>query len=658
MLQAPLQGDDIPLFLLSDAYHTPGTALANPEGMPEAPLSAFWIGVFWKLGNGSLTVVRGAGLLLHALGALLLYLVVRVWTGRRDSVVAPMLAGLLLGASPAASGCLALLHSQPMVLAMTASLASALFFLLATPDARKTDELFLVLAGLFQLMAFAFHHSAVLLPVVLLFLKLTRFRTSGTSLRLSWLPWLALVAVSLSLSVAVPLSPSAWMISGSGYAGSAAAALLLGGLLVVLPSMPRMIATAIAVLLVLAGAVVSFQQGMQYVDPLGSFEQQSSKEAPADPAGHALQFLAAADKASTPEEQYAFLLQARELWGDNEAYGLSASEFRHALGKRLLQLGRAPEASEMLEPLLALAPFEAAGTEAALALARSLDEQKQIRQIADWYGWLKRRDALPREDVARYARMLLLSGDVTGSAALYAGVPELDENTVDGALKKQALAARNAAYALQETARKKVLENTGAVEGYIASGESNLISGNMLRAFYWLELAMRKDPKATRPWELAGIIFARHNQAEQFVQQWGSHDGVAKEVWLSLARQAALTQAWESALVYADQAVMPEGPSGEEYLAAFAAEMKRISVAEEWLKRAAEKRPEAPGPWLYLCDFAHASKKPEEAQRYLEEAKKRNASPEEVQKRIDRLNALEQGAAPEKSAEPVRTYMQ
>ena len=249
-------------------------------------------------------------------------------------------------------------------------------------------------------------------------------------------------------------------------------------------------------------------------------------------------------------------------------------------------------------------------------------------------------------------------GDMANATRQFVACTEIEEGSDLALLKKQATAAYSTATTLLEKAREKMMEAPTDPEGLILSAQRELLLGNTIRAFYWLDLTLRRAPEEERAWQLLGVVFARHNQVEQFIAQWGASKPQGDQAWLKLAQQAAQLQEWESALAFANRFVTAETPSAEEVLAAFALDRRNPKIAQEWLEKATIKRPESPSPWLVLADLAIALQQPASAQTYLQEAAARNASAEEIEKRKVRL---EGGAAerPEVTPfEPVRSYIQ
>ncbi len=94
-------------------------------------------------------------------------------------------------------------------------------------------------------------------------------------------------------------------------------------------------------------------------------------------------------------------------------------------------------------------------------------------------------------------------------------------------------------------------------------------------------------------------------------------------------------------------------------MAAFALEMQRPAVADDWLQKAIEAHPDAYGPWLFKTDIALSRQQFDEARRAIEEARRRSAPEEEIEKRKTLFDAPD-AQAPETPPifEPVRSVIQ
>ena len=175
---------------------------------------------------------------------------------------------------------------------------------------------------------------------------------------------------------------------------------------------------------------------------------------------------------------------------------------RRILGQRLLELGKVEQAAQLLEPFLNEAPFDEVGHAAALALARATDEKEQPGQIADYYAFALRTQEFPDGDVMRYGKTLMALGDTESAAQQFATLPEAPENSETDIFRKQAAMAHNTAQTLLDKAREQMTENPSDPAGYVTSAERELLLGNAMRAFYWLELALRRDPEQEKAWEI------------------------------------------------------------------------------------------------------------------------------------------------------------
>ncbi len=664
LLYAPMQGEEFRLLLHDELLHRPDTAIAAHDSMPGAPFAALAVGTLWLLSGGSIMLFRCAALLACVFSVMLLFQTLRLWLGRSESVTAPLLGALLFAVSPATVRVAAAVDAWPAALGGLCALACVVLFLKATEAVHQRDDLYLVLACSVLALAIATHHGLILLPVALVALDMLRVAPTG-KLRLSpaWTAHLAVFATAATVAAVIHFSGGALSAPGLPaplYFLSAVAATAAAWLIVMAPATVfRHAVTLVIVVMLPVGGFLSFRHAVDYLDPIARLERETVADAaPLLQERLALQFLDAARRETDPEKANALLQEALAVWRLRDADSPEASSARRVLGKRLLVAGQYADAAELLAPFLESAPFDPAGFDAALALARAAEVQGQLAQVADYYAFARRRDALPLDDAVRYGTALMRLGNITGAAMQFARLEELEEGSEAATHKTQAINAYNAAQAQLNAGRELIQEDPGDVLGYIAMAEGDLLSGNGLRAFYWLALTLRRDETQTRAWELLGAIFSQHDHAEQFVSQWGALKTPGDPSWLRLARQAALFQAWDGARTFAAQFVTEKTPTAEEFVAVFAMEMRRFSVARDWLEKATEARPDRYEPWLALTDIALAAQQAEEARQLLEEAQERNAPEEELEKRKARI----QGDAPlpdeAQPFEPVRTYIQ
>lgn len=662
LLYAPLQGADFALFFFDDVYHTPGTALQALERMPGAPLAAFSLGVCRRLGGGTVMFVRTFGMILLALAAIQVFQLLRTLLADRESVAAPLAGALLFIVSPAVAGALGESPGISVLMAVCFALAAAVSYLNATKTRFMVDWLYLVLACICLAAAFAAHHGMIILPAALVTFDMLRLDgRRRPRLTPSLTGGIVLTAAAGTLGAVAyvsgaalpPLSPL------FVFGGYSLAAIALPWLIGLLPaSAPRYAAGGLASLLIIVGAVLSFMQGFRYVDPMAYLEQDVREENNHHARRQlALHYLHAATRDEPVELRIDLLREAVALWPD-DADEFDA-RFRLRAAAELLALGDPTGAVTLVAPVLERTPMTAFGHRAALMLARAYDKTEHALHIADLYAFAGRRETPQPEDVLRHGLVLSETGNIVQAAAVFDFAPPQPENSYEDMMMQQSQMARRVVHSLRDRARQQLMEDPIASDGYVSSGEAELAGGNFIRAYYWFNLAMRRDQEAERAWEMMGLIFARHDQAEMFIERWAHVKKDQPEVWVALARQAALAQSWDAALAYVYQADVGEAPLPEEYLAIFAIEMQRMAVAEQWLARAAEAHPEAFSPWLLKADIAIARQQKEEALGMLEEAGRRNAPQEELDKRKERLDAMD--AAPrddERPFEPVRSIIQ
>jgi len=313
----------------------------------------------------------------------------------------------------------------------------------------------------------------------------------------------------------------------------------------------------------------------------------------------------------------------------------------------------------MVSPVLEHTPFTTEGLRAARLTAAALDETDNAAEIAALFSFVSGKDTLTETETLKYARCVFRLGDMNRAANLFGSLQEFPEDSADGMLQRQALATAKTAGALQESYRKEIINDPQSISGYAALAEASYASGNLLRAFYWLEMTLRRNPDTEGAWELMGTLFALQDSPEYFISQWGALKQDAAQPWFNLARRAAHNTAWDASYKYAGNAVRTGGLSAEEYMALFAVELNQLSRAEEWLSRAVKAHPLSYTPRLLKADVAIAQGDTGEARRYLDEARLLQAPEAEINKRLAQLRQNEKSeSSPGTSFEPVRTYIQ
>ncbi|MCK5863337.1 MAG: hypothetical protein KAH38_12685 [Candidatus Hydrogenedentes bacterium] len=662
LLYAPMQGGEFQLLLFDDLLQHPHTAITALDRLPASPLSTLAIGFFWWLGGGSMILLRTAALLTFVFTAMVLFQVLRLWLSRRESITAPMLGAVLFAVSPAAVDALANLNALPVLLGTACASAAAVLFLKATRKNTDTDYLSLVLASIALALAAAAHPGMLLLPVILIVLDLSRLTAAGRlRLQPAWTAWGLMLMISAAAAAVLhysgasftPLTPPVPLLLLSS-----AAAFFAAGLLVLLPGKNvQRVFSIFMIVLLSAGGIFSFKRALPYVDPIPSLKQQiAEREDPVLRDMLVLHYIESAQRETSEETRFALLQEALAIWQEQESGAVNAT--RRILGEHIFDAGYIEEAASLLEPFLSKMPFTDTGYKATIALARTRDEMEEPGQIADYYALARKTGSLSPDDVIRYGKVLIRMGDTTHAAQQFARLLDPPEQSEAGRLQKQSAMAYNAAEELWDKARQQMADDPTNPLGYVNAAERELLLGNKMRAFYWLELALRREPEQERAWALMGNTLARSGQANQFIAQWGSTKAQGDGAWLLLAKQTAMFQAWEGALLYASQFTTPETPTAEELLGAFALEMKNIQEAKNWFKRAAEAHPKRYTAWLALSDISTVMQQPEDAQHYLDEAERCNAPAEEVKKRRARSEGTNEEEAETEAFKPVRSYLQ
>ena len=683
LLYAPMQGDEFRLLLHDDALHHPDTAITADDLLPGAPLTAFVVGTLWWLGGETMLILRLVSLFFLAVSVALLFRMIVLWTHSELSATPALLGALLLATTPAAVEMLTAVDALPTLMGSAFALAGATWFLTAKSSQGQLDWPRLVLSCCALALAMAAHSGFVFLPIALLALdsNLNRLarrmpqagnehvkhgqdegpETGRTAAMTTATQLAALIATAITVAGVIHYSGGTlqWSLPGGLYLLSLVAALAVAWLWAVRPEMVvRRAITMVAIVAVIAGGVVSFRMGVERVDPMTRLEQQLSHDNGAACEQMVLHYCDAARRQADPEARAVLLQEALAVWRLCDDETTDNTVARRVLGTMFLAAAHDAEAAELLTPFLASAPFDDAGIAAALAVARAAEIHEQPQRVADYYAFAHRTEQLPQEDLIRQATAQMMLGNTTMAAIHFAALPGFDEDSEAGMYQAQALNTFNAARSQLTAARELIAENPLDVSGYVAMAESDLLSGNLMRAFYWLVLALRRDESNMRAWELLGMTFARHDHAADFVASWGALTPPGHEAWLRLARQAAGFRAWDAAQTYAKHFVSDDTPSVEEFMAVFAMEARRPALAREWLEKATAARPDNYAPWLALTDMALAMDNAGEAREFLREAQERNAPEEEVEKRHARIEGDLPVPDETQPFEPVRTFIQ
>jgi Tfp pilus assembly protein PilF len=324
----------------------------------------------------------------------------------------------------------------------------------------------------------------------------------------------------------------------------------------------------------------------------------------------------------------------------------------------LIAANKPEEALPLFRQALRLNPFD---RESALWMAHiyenkaaSEESREPLRRAIDYYQRAERLAPLAPEQEIRFAMTLAALGDIEQAYPRLFRATGGEEDSPWMPMLQQFDAMLRQIQSVDQAAATQLAQNTTAAEGIAGLAEAALLRGQTQRAFYLLELALRRAPGHDPAWILMGAACAQMEGADHFLEKWGRQRRRDKTVWDELARRCARSGAWEASLRYLDYAVgggeRPE--QAEIRLAEIALEMKQTQRAQWWLQQAVEKRPEDPAPWLRMADLAIEAQDKTRAGQFLAEAEKRHAFPEDIEARSKKAG-LDSGVP----FSPVRTII-
>lgn len=664
LIRAPIQGEELERFLSPLTVSGPAARLETGSLLTNGFLPRILLDGLWRTAGGNVTWERFTALLLHVLAAVLTFLLIRTWLGKREYVLAPLTGALSLALSPAAAAEISQSAGLAVLLAAVFFLGACLWYLTAHSVAGRYAYPRILLAAWCVVAAAACHPIMAVTPVIVIALyPLRRWNHEPLCEVHGYLSVFVLLAAGLCAAIVL-------LVNGRSFAPDTAYApyfLSVAGALAIgriagcdLPGPAKKGFMALVALLLLCFCVISFVWAARYADPVNALEAAYE----ANPEGSstrqlALQYYEEALQQENTEARADFVRQALAT-GPEKLKGAGHPAWEDLLwAKALMETGNPQPSADMAYSALTRAPFTETGSAAARLRAACLDEKSGAVEIASLLAFTGRGSAPLAEDALRHARALTRLGDLENAGNILATLPEFAEDTPEAQLQHQVKDVINRAHGLENTYREKIAKNPQDSSAYIALAESNILVGKDLRAFYFLELALRKSPNNQEAWEMLGLIFAKKNQPEHFIERWGNLRAEKADEWFTLARRVARAGMWNAAFVYSGLCVKDAVLSAEEYVAGFAVEARRPEIAREWLVRAVEAHPNSYNPRLLLADLAIAEGDFEGARRYLEEASRLQAPEAELAKRREKLVESAPGVSGRQEVlEPGRTYIQ
>lgn len=639
LLSAPPQADDLADVLRIQLEQTTDDAGTLKKNSDDHGVIPYLLSFVWKPGE-PLSRVRFLSLALHSSIAWMTMILLWLWLGSGSSILLPLLGGLLVVVHPATPAVVSELKGFTLLLQVFFFLASVISFLSSTTLLRK-HSFFLLLPAAFCLAAGAACHPAlvILVPGVIFIFAVTA--VAGTDSRTLYVPYLLLVAFALAVGVVMYVNEISLLRS------VVHPMYLVGlGLLFVIcrvihvwrPPLLRGAGLTVLVILLVVLGFMTWRKIPGYASPLSSLEQRSATSTDESLNEKLILYYYEAARHAEGEDRAELYrtvahIHSRQTLPPSAIPGWQ----RLLLADVYIAINEKGKAFPLLDSLLSEEGFRLLGLRAAELKAMALDESIATREIVDLLGFVSRHKPLDLSLRVTFGKALLLLGDVQHAAEVFGSLPSVSKDTPEGSMQQQVMMLAAAIQNQQESANKSISQDPTSLSGYISSAEATLLSGNFLRAFYWLNSILRRSPES-RAWELIGYIFARWNRPHEFVERWGttlqSQTGTA---WLDLAKRTATGQFWDAAYEYVKHYKSPDPMTPEEYLAIIALELHQIEIAEKWLLRAVEEHPDVFGPHLLLADIALHRMDFEKAERYLQNAEGRGAPEHLIESRKRRI---------------------
>ncbi|HQN02159.1 MAG TPA: hypothetical protein PLL36_13855, partial [Candidatus Hydrogenedentes bacterium] len=381
LIYAPLQGKDLQRYFQNDVFSRPATSLDGEEPPPVAAMPVYVHSFLGKVFGGP-SVLRVASLFLHVAASTLVFYLLLFWLKRRETILVPLLGGLLMAITPAGAAAMTQSDGWAMVLATVLALGGAVCFLSGTGTTSPGDLVKVFVSAWFAAAAAAAYPALVIVSVLYVALDLSRAR--GGHILSSCVDWTS-YGILLASGILVffllyrnpgPVSfqtPFVW------YLVSPVVILMVCRFVDVVPmGLAKRVLLCLLALSLVAGAAVAFMQSLWYADPVWQLEKQiSSKEDAPFRRQLALHYYYAAEQQKNKDEKRARIGEALSLWPLSEGMEESLPWERLLWGKALLQVNDRGNAVAMVAPLLNRTPLSPAGRLAARLMATALDEKEK-----------------------------------------------------------------------------------------------------------------------------------------------------------------------------------------------------------------------------------------------------------------------------------------
>jgi protein O-mannosyl-transferase len=409
----------------------------------------------------------------------------------------------------------------------------------------------------------------------------------------------------------------------------------------------RLIAGSLAAVLTLALAAISFQRCSLWTRPADLWANaRADKPESIQPSLAIGRYLVhSLDSGSEFDgQQGTQVAQAVAAWKDVTEQDPESAEAHENLGVLAIAQDQFSDAITHLRIATARNPLD---QKPALSLAIAAEQQARatgdttlLIESLRALERINRKGKLPLPALERYSQLAAQIGDTMTALTLMEMVAEEGREEALAVPLERLRNLSQQINALGEQASRAQREAPRSAEGLVLQAQRNLLQGQILSAFYVLQLAATREPSNIGAWTLLGITSARLNGTQNFLAERGSIPGADIDAWRQLAFRCAAAGAWPAAEIYlrhgtgqqSDAVALPEL-----ILADVATELKQPQRALAYAEAARKAHPTNALPVLRLVDLAIASDDKGRARALLSEAEKLNADSAAIQERLDKI---------------------
>lgn len=357
------------------------------------------------------------------------------------------------------------------------------------------------------------------------------------------------------------------------------------------------------------------------------------------------------------------LRQARELYAKAEEHFRNADHLESGNPDTLFHLGGSLEGQqkldEAIEVLVGCLHSDLEKQEAAIHLAGALqaraaqnDSQEDLVRALDYYRYAESLRPIPPALLSGYGSALLSLGEIESAYAVFSKVAEAQQEATGHPPEAESPQTGQLDLLKQSVeylgAMRRQIEELRTAEPHnvkilLLEGELLAARRQFLRAAYNLEAYLSTAPDEVRAWVLLGFVKGAQGTHQRFLEEWPAPPTTSSEdpsPWILLAQNCAMHGRWDLGLEYlGSRQAAAQVPYPLVSAAEVALSLRQLTQARDFLRQASEAYPDSPLPWLRLCDIAMGSNDFTTARGYLAEAEKRNADPNEIASRKEKLEA-------------------